>query len=392
VIPTNGDAAYRDNGIQTLNIAIIEGLVMTYEIAPMVEGAVNHLVDMGTVSPGESVLVLTQLSQDDQVPAAYAAAARQAGADATIMVVDDLEATVGTRIMGKDVPDHVKQAMWNYDVVVDALLNFIHPNEEFINKPMMENGLRWIWGPYRTKTLNAPYSRFPAELIYAMIEKDYEIVTNGDRIRVTDPKGTNISADIDTGFIASGTGVVRGLRSMHPGMFITPSGIIGQIHNLPNANGEVYFDNMDIATEPGDEPAHWRVEDSWIVEIDGPKTEPWQRMAEEDARATLFSEIMWSYNPKQSIKDNWPEYEPVTRHAGVVHMAIGSPPSRGGGDPEKTSSHPLAHTHGLLLEPSVYIDGEPIVEDGRLQRLDDPEIRELASKYGDPDEVLREVE
>lgn len=358
----------------------------------MVEGASNHLVEMGNVQHGESVLVLSEYSQAETIPLAYAAAARQAGADATVITVTDLKPSVGTRILGKDVPRNVKEAVWDYDVVIDALRNFIHPNEEFINKPMMENGMRWIWGPYRENTLNSEYARFPAELIYRMIEKDYEIVSNGDRIRVTDPKGTDISADLVPEAIPAGTGIARQQRSMHKGCFITPAGIIGQVHNLPNANGEVYFDNLDIAREPGDEPGYWRVEDSWVLEIEGPKTEPWQRMAEEDEKATLFSEIMWAYNPKQSIRENWPEYEPVTRHAGVLHMAIGSPRSRGGGDPEKTSSHPLAHTHCLLLEPTVSIDGEILIEEGRLKRLEDPEIRDLAAKYGDPDEVLAEVD
>lgn len=365
---------------------------MSFEITGMMEGALNYVREIGNVQQGERVLILADTAQDEDVIAAYAAAVRQVRAEATIMIVEELEPTIDIRIMDKDVPQRVKDAVWNYDVVINALQGFIHPNEEFLSKPMMENGLRWIWGPQYAHTLNSDYSRFPPELIYRMIEKDLEIVRNGEQIRVTDPKGTDISADITPNKIPHGTGTVASARSMRKGGFITPGGILGQTHNLPNANGEVYFDNMDITEEPGSEPAYWRVEDSWVVEIEGPGTEPWQRMAEEDASATLFSEIMWAYNPKQSIKNNWPKYEPVTRHAGVLHMAIGSPPSRGSGDPEKTSTHPLAHTHGLLLEPSVFIDGEPLVEEGRLKRLDDPEIRDLASTYGDPDDILAEAE
>jgi hypothetical protein len=32
-----------------------------------------------------------------------------------------------------------------------------------------------------------------------------------------------------------------------------------------------------------------------------------------------------------------------------------------------------------------------IVDRGRLKALDDPDVRELASKYGDPDRVLSEA-
>jgi hypothetical protein len=31
-----------------------------------------------------------------------------------------------------------------------------------------------------------------------------------------------------------------------------------------------------------------------------------------------------------------------------------------------------------------------VIDNGRLTALDDPEVRELARKYGDPDEILKE--
>lgn len=74
-----------------------------------------------------------------------------------------------------------------------------------------------------------------------------------------------------------------------------------------------------------------------------------------------------------------------------MHMAIGSPPSRARGDAETASTHHLAHTHGLLMKPTVYVDNEPIIIDGHAVVLDDPEIREIAKKYGDPDELLKEI-
>jgi hypothetical protein len=36
------------------------------------------------------------------------------------------------------------------------------------------------------------------------------------------------------------------------------------------------------------------------------------------------------------------------------------------------------------------VDGEKLVDRGRLTVLDDPEVRRVAAKYGDPDELLRE--
>jgi len=39
----------------------------------------------------------------------------------------------------------------------------------------------------------------------------------------------------------------------------------------------------------------------------------------------------------------------------------------------------------------IISDGVAIVERGRLKTLDDPEIREIAKKYGDPDRLLAEA-
>jgi hypothetical protein len=36
------------------------------------------------------------------------------------------------------------------------------------------------------------------------------------------------------------------------------------------------------------------------------------------------------------------------------------------------------------------VDGEKLVDRGHLTVLDDPEVRRVAAKYGDPDELLRE--
>jgi len=44
-----------------------------------------------------------------------------------------------------------------------------------------------------------------------------------------------------------------------------------------------------------------------------------------------------------------------------------------------------------MFQSTILADGIPIVERGRLKALDDPEIRELASQYGEPDQVLAEA-
>ena len=42
----------------------------------------------------------------------------------------------------------------------------------------------------------------------------------------------------------------------------------------------------------------------------------------------------------------------------------------------------------MLLKPTLTAGKKTIIKKGRLTVLDDPQIREVARKYGDPDEVL----
>jgi hypothetical protein len=46
--------------------------------------------------------------------------------------------------------------------------------------------------------------------------------------------------------------------------------------------------------------------------------------------------------------------------------------------------------HFDMAFPYLYADGKPVIEDGHLLALDDPRVRQIAEKYGDPDELLRE--
>lgn len=53
------------------------------------------------------------------------------------------------------------------------------------------------------------------------------------------------------------------------------------------------------------------------------------------------------------------------------------------------------HLHIHLLFPTLVVtakDGKEytVIRDGRLTALDDPEVRKLASQYGDPEDLLKE--
>jgi len=40
-------------------------------------------------------------------------------------------------------------------------------------------------------------------------------------------------------------------------------------------------------------------------------------------------------------------------------------------------------------KPTYTVDGEVVLENGRFSCMDDPELRKIASRFGDPDELLK---
>ena len=365
---------------------------MSYKLTDLMEGAMNFVQGYGNVRRGEEVLVLTETAQDPLLSEAYAAAVRALGAKVYVLVMEEMRPKFGHRLFEDQIPPLLVQAFASVDVCINALRSFIHTNDGWLNRACIENGSRWIWPPLTVKELASPYGRFPAELAFALARKDYEKVARSKEVKVTDPKGTDITANIDLVYTVKGyAGMVRGAQTMIPGAWVGPNPVIGFIHRIPNARGTVYADMNELDLRKLDQPFSWEVEDGWVVKVEGETTEPWQEMIKEDKKFGLFSEIMWTYNPKQNIDEVWPDYDSITRKTGIVHMAIGSPPSRARGDMETASTHHLAHTHLLLIKPTVYVDDEPIIIDGHAVVLDDPEIRELAKKFGDPDELLSEI-
>ena len=86
---------------------------------------------------------------------------------------------------------------------------------------------------------------------------------------------------------------------------------------------------------------------------------------------------------------------PERNRAGVFHMGFGV--RRHGEEhikyaEEKNLPHGHIHVHNYFATFEVKLQGTNywyrIVDKGRITAMDDPEIRALAVKYGDPDELL----
>jgi len=81
--------------------------------------------------------------------------------------------------------------------------------------------------------------------------------------------------------------------------------------------------------------------------------------------------------------------------AGITHLGFGT----AGPSPEEewagSQGWPYGHLHVHLQFPTITLtsptgEKETPIVDGHLVALEDPEIRDLASHYGDPDDILKE--
>ena len=48
-------------------------------------------------------------------------------------------------------------------------------------------------------------------------------------------------------------------------------------------------------------------------------------------------------------------------------------------------------TAGYIFKPTILLNKEVICDRGRLAALDDPIVRKIASKYGNPDQLLTQI-
>lgn len=113
-----------------------------------------------------------------------------------------------------------------------------------------------------------------------------------------------------------------------------------------------------------------------------------------------FWEMSIGTNPKVIRPDNiLMKSEPGTLterlRSGYVHLGVGTHPGSYAEPWAEEQGYPYGHVDQHLNFPTFELEkpnGETvtIIEKGHLTALDDPEVRELAAEYGDPDELLRE--
>lgn len=251
--------------------------------------------------------------------------------------------------------------------------------------------------PWRNEVdLVSPGTFFPTPVWNLINERTAELIWEAERVHLTDPEGTDIEF---TNYYHQHT------PRMSPGhIFGHPTYLLPEI----NTTGVIAGTLNHAGAYPRIEV---EVKNAKVVDVrgGGQYGQLWREML--DATEGIqypglpgpglfwLFEVAIGTNPKVSrptVEDvtrvQFPEMD--RRRSGVIHCGFGCYY-----DVEPWAAEirnvPWGHVHVHLNFPTYEAtmpDGETLtlIEDGHLTVLDDPEVREIASEYGDPDDILSE--
>jgi leucyl aminopeptidase (aminopeptidase T) len=235
--------------------------------------------------------------------------------------------------------------------------------------------------------LTGPGARFPAEIIFKICELATEQWQRASTMRVTCGHGSDLTASITKKNHVFG----HIPHALEPGEFTNFAGGFGGLCLWPDwtGNGVVYFDTVTTFEGRAKEPLKWTVKDGRVTNIEGlPEHVAFFEQAIEGGgeNADHFGEIMIGLCPTARIQFDsmfGGLYLETERHAGVMHCAVGRSTDMVAedGSPKAPSVEVPIHLDCMNLAPTIVVDDEVSVDNGRLTVLDHPDVRALAAKY-----------
>ncbi len=342
---------------------------MFFPLTDIIE-ACKNLVGVAGVESGDGVLVLADTLTDAVLPRLVSENVRARGGTAVICISAPFPLY--------SIPRPVFSAAGECEVLISVASNLIVRNKD--EQTLRSHGVRiaQVASP-DIEVLGSDAAFFPMEVMEKLLDKCADSILAGKHLALTDKKGTHFEADFDQSVASK---VKKGTRIGKGGLITFPLGVTG-IEPLRNGEGKLCWDsvngtpgwnrtwghNVECTVKQGKckEIAGGEIADALTERI------KLVRGSEE------VLELQWGLNPKMAVEANMEMSNkvPVERHAGVVHVGLGSGYGTGG-----------LHIDGEILAPSLYIDDKPLILEGKLLPLEDKEVIQVAEKYGDPAEVL----
>ena len=367
----------------------------------LLANAQKFLAHKAKIKPGETVLLVGDRSADPLVREVFIEAAQKAGGVVhQIIFQGKPELTDGFEIARQmRFQTWFPEWVWKPAAEVDVLLEMTNLGGSHQRgiRPKLPARVRSVGIPFaRREQLADPRAigNYPEEIVEAITEAVWRQIMGKRQMQVTDVEGTDLKWTVD----------VAAWDEVKGNEHIT----LALPYRKPKPDMQGWL--VGSSTHSGPFPTlRLRVQDGRVVEVQGG-----QHVGDALRKVMAeYKDIQYPGFPGPGA--TWIEETAVGPHpgrhrvpgaetfgwwagmtswggaarAGVFHFAVGT--SGSGKNYQFAREHKLEiqHLDIELYEPTVIMDGQTIVRQGHLLALDDPEVRKVASKYGNPEELLR---
>jgi hypothetical protein len=403
-------------------IAMEDLLAIARQIVPLpeVRRTAVGFIGYGATKPGDRVLIGVDTRTDPEIVHAISAALRENGAHVDVVTVEHPE-----------VPDK--------KFTETEEIDFLMRREPWENRPRSADRTPWIeelarsrrydlliHGPagpvpksdhryegfpwFTQEHFRSPCNIYPRDLHTLINQRTWDRITQntGGRMLVTDPEGTNLSLTIRPGPMDAGDRHDYGLRPKwghlmaHPPTPIekeddTTGVIAGTTSHYSSPFPRIEVDLRNAKVEEirggGGYGEAWR---GLVQETDGTQYPSFPGPGLFWLWEIAIGTNPWVVRPRDVEYHASCGFEWERRKAGFIHCGFGT---RWNSKEEFWAAERgllYGHLHVHLMLPTLLIeatDGRtiPVIERGRLSAYDDPDVRDCAANYGDPDEFLSDM-
>lgn len=353
----------------------------------LMPGARNCVRGYCAIQADEQVLLWLDRTGkvDSSVVEAIQAAVDEVGAPLTV-----LQSKAPIFRFGEKLSAVEEAAITNANVLVHVfdLENAASVDNADIYRCMWEHDLR-ITSVIATspEIMSSDWALYPPELHYVIWTKSARLLHETEG-HLTDELGTDLRMKFfpwpEGDPFASSWAQVKGGKVHRPAgtWEFFPGGTIAVCPR--EVEGTLVFELLEGHAGYVSEPIRITIENHRVTSIEGGEEARWLRdQVERHNNGNYFSEFAWGVNPRAPLAAGLKSKAPDTllfRRAGSYHCAVGLWPGMGVPSP--------FHWDGGGLRATFTLGKTTVIDKGYLTLLDDPEVREVAARHGDPDSLL----
>lgn len=358
------------------------------EVADLIPGAMN-MIEAADIRKGESIMLLADRRSDPQSIEATTTALKAIGAVPMTLITEPIPRYGVVPFAAMEAMRHVDTVVWMWPV-------FITFTESMMQRAKETGQARETSGtqlqqqrhrPYHVYFEAAPgvlaqdFAKFPNEVLWQIAEKMRDAVSVGSVVELKNDRGTNLRATFDGEKLYG----LQFRAGDPPGRCHFPWGRCGIYDGSGEADGVVELNCVQGIPGALPEPMRWVIKDGWIVECTGGEAaEHANWLFKKVPGSNKFVEVMVGYHPKASLERGLADPMHWEVNARMPWAGLGT--GRG--------NALFRHIDGGVFNTRVYVDGRKITDnDGRIvdEITSHPDVRAVAEKYGDPDDVLAHV-